>query len=97
MSGLVGHKDELTGIVGVCQFGNIQSDAIDSLKIFLDESYSISYGNLPDVFKKLDLSKGKRFNQGDMFFHDKIGTDTQCTVPGENKTSIFNQLLGCSK
>ena len=88
------HENNMSGIVGICQFGNIQPDAIDELHEVLIKNFDSDYCTIPEIFKLLDLSIGKRFNQGDMFFHDKIGTDAQCTVPGEAKNTMFGQLLG---
>jgi len=91
------HRDTLTGIVGACQFGNIQPDVINVLQSFLNDEHSVSMIDIPEIFKNFDLSVSKRFKQGDMYFHDKIGTDIQCTVPGEAKGSMFGQLLGFEK
>ena len=88
------HENNMSGIVGVCQYGNIQPDAIGELHKTLIENFDCEYCTIPEIFKTLDLSKGMRFNQGDMFFHDKIDTDKQCTVPGEAKNTMFGQLLG---
>lgn len=88
------HENTMNGIVGICQFGNIQPDAIDKLHEILIKDFDCDYSTIPEIFKLINLSVGKRCNQGDMFFHDKIGTDAQCTVPGEAKNTMFGQLLG---
>lgn len=87
------HNDTLTGIVGICQFGDIYPSNIDDLHVFLNKEHGSGWYDIPETFKKLDLSVGKRYNQGDMFFHDKIGTDKQCTVPGEAKDTIFERFF----
>ena len=88
------HEDTLTGVIGICQYGDIQPDAINELHETLITNFGCEYCTIPETFKLFDLSSGKRCNQGDMFFHDKIGTDAQCTVPGKAKNTMFGQLLG---
>ena len=91
------HENTMNGIVGICQYDNIQPDAIGKLHEALIKDFDNDYRIIPKTFKLIDLSKGMRFNQGDIFFHDKIGTDRQCTVPGEAKGTMFSQLLGFEK
>lgn len=83
----------MNGIVGVCQFGNIQPDAIKELHEALISNFNSDYYIIPELFKLIDLSKGKRFNQGDMCFHDKIGTDKQCTLLGKSKNTTFGKIF----
>ena len=90
-------ENTMNGIIGVCQFGDIQPDAIDELHEALITDFDDEYHTIPEIFKLINLSVGKRCNQGDMFFHDKIGTDAQCTIPGKAKGTMFGQLLGFEK
>jgi len=49
--------------------------------------------HVPDIFKNIDMSKGKRFNQGDMFFNEKIGTPLGATKPGKAGEPIMIKML----
>jgi len=82
----------IKGIVGICKFDDIQKEDIEALRVFLNKSDN-RYERIPNIFKNINLSKGKRYNQGDMFFHETLGTDTQCTVPGEAKLTVFEKLI----
>lgn len=51
-----------------------------------------------DVIKEL-IEKMNKFSDGEKFEQakkvlDEIGTDLQCTVPGEAKAIMFQQILG---
>jgi hypothetical protein len=47
----------------------------------------------PEEFKKIDLLKGQRYNQGDAYFAVRINSNLQNTTPGKAKPTVFNQLL----
>lgn len=93
------YTEPLTGMVGCGVYGfdeegeyvGVREKHIDFLKDFLNTERD--YYQIPNVFSKLSLRKGKRFNQGDMFFHDKIGTDKHCSVPGKAEEPILMKIL----
>lgn len=55
--------------------------------------HKFNYYDIPEVFQKLDLSKGKRFNQGDAFFALNLGTPLQASEPGDAPEPIFSQIV----
>lgn len=65
------------GICGICQFGDINHESIDCLQKFLASTDYINFG-IPNEFINLDLSKGRKYNQGDMFFHKELDTELHC-------------------
>jgi len=60
-----------------------------------DEEFTSTYHDIdiPDEFRKLDLSKAIRFNQGDAYFADKIDSDLQATEPGKAKNTMMSKIL----
>jgi hypothetical protein len=48
---------------------------------------------IPDEARSLDLSKGIRFNQGDMFFNENLETNLEASAPGEASEPILMQAL----
>lgn len=44
-------------------------------------------------FEKVKQAKGLRFNQGDAFFAEKLGTDLQATVVGEAKPPVISKMI----
>lgn len=93
------HKGTLKGMVGcgVCGFDEegeyvgVTEKHIDVLKDFLNTERD--YFQIPSVLSKLSLGKGKRFNQGDMYFHEKLGTDKQCSVPRKAEEPFLTIML----
>jgi len=90
-------EPDFTGICGVACMADMDSNDIEALKIFLQDKDKDIYSNIPKRFKNIDLSKGKRYNQGDAYFHDVLGTDRQCTPVGESKDTIFSQIFNNNK
>jgi hypothetical protein len=48
---------------------------------------------IPNCFRKIDLKKCYRFNQGDMYFNKHIKTNPQITKPGKAQNTICHKLL----
>lgn len=91
------NEPDFTGICGVACMADMDSNDVEALKIFLQDKDKDIYSNIPERFKNIDLSKGKRYNQGDAYFHDVLGTDRQCTLVGESKDTIFSQIFNSNK
>ena len=90
-------SDDFTGIIGVACFADMNKQDIEALQIFLNKAdYYVNEG-IPERFKNIDLSKGKRYNQGDAYFHDVLGMDRQCTPVGESKDTVFSQIFNSNK
>ena len=51
--------------------------------------------DIPEDFEKINLSKGKRYNQGDAFFADHLGRDKEdvSTEPGKAEKTMFSKLI----
>lgn len=60
-------------------------------------STKIDKYDVPDIFKKMNLLKGVRYNQGDAFFAVHNVGSLQTSRPGKQKKTIFSQLLGEKK
>ena len=90
-------SDDFTGIIGVACFADMNKQDIEALQIFLNKADYYVNEDIPDVFKNIDLSKGKRYNQGDAYFHDVLGMDRQCTPVGESKDTVFSQIFNSNK
>lgn len=60
-----------------------------------DENIFVAYESFSfdEHVRKIDLSKALRFNQGDMFFANKLGVDVPATPPGEADESILIKSL----
>ena len=92
-----GDEDEetFTGMVGIGtngysykgEYTGVAQKQIDRLHRFLNTKsiYRFTEIDIPKKLAELDLSKGKRFNQGDGFFHNTVGFDRQCTDVGKAK------------
>lgn len=85
--GTMAHSDKEDKYVGVTD------KQIKRLDKFLKTKTIIYVVQIPEILQKLDLNKGKRYNQGDMFFHDKIGLDTQCSNVGEAQDTHFGKFI----
>lgn len=48
----------------------------------------------PTWIRQIDLDRGKRFNQGDAYFADRLGTDTPATEPGKALPTMMSRLVG---
>ena len=61
----------------------------------LRESYKYKHDvyDIPDIFKKMDLLKAERYNQGDGYFAAHIDVPLQNTKPGEAKPTIMSQMM----
>ncbi len=90
-----GVENTFTGMVGIGtngfsykgEYTGVTQKHIDRLHKFLNTKsiYRYTEIDIPKTLASLDLSKGKRFNQGDRFFHDTMGYDRQCTNVGKAK------------
>ena len=89
--------DSFEGIVGIGCLADMKQQDIDALQLFIDEEKENTFDDIPDMFKTINLSKGKRYNQGDAFFHEVLGTDRQCTSVGESKDTIMSQIFNNNK
>lgn len=94
------HKATLKGITGIGCYGyaddkyvGVTNEQLKRLKKILNTEYECGWYSVPEEFKNIDLSKGKRFNQGDMFFHEQLGTDKQCSVIGDAGEPILSKAL----
>ena len=89
-----GYEDEknFSGMVGIGSSGVTQKQ-VERLRKFLHAKSLIYEIDIPKKLAELDLSKGKRFNQGDMFFHRTIGLDMQCTNIGEAKEPHIVKMI----
>ena len=52
--------------------------------------------DVPSAFRKLDLTKGRRFNRGDMYFAQALGTPLQASAPEEASRPVLSQLVETS-
>ncbi len=93
------YTEPLTGMVGVGSYGfdddgkyvGVTKTHLRKLKDFLETE--TNYFSIPVELKELSLKDGNRFNQGDMFFHEKLGIDKQCSVPGKAEEPILMKML----
>lgn len=46
-----------------------------------------------DAIRAIDLSKARRFNQGDAYFATHLGTDTPATAPGEAGPTMMEGIV----
>jgi hypothetical protein len=62
---------------------------------FTDENVFVESDShhFEDHIRKLDLSKALRFNQGDAYFANKVGTDIPATPPGTAQEPWLTQAL----
>jgi hypothetical protein len=93
-------EDSLKGMVGIGSSGysndkyvGISDKQLIRLRKFLNESTTVCEITIPTIFKDIDFSKGKRFNQGDMFFHEAIGLEKQCSEIGSAEEPILSKIF----
>jgi len=85
--GTMGHHSDSKDYIGATE------KQIAKLKKFLNTQTTTYSVNIPKTLANLDLSKGKRYNQGDMFFHNHLGLPSQCSTVGNAKETLFMQIL----
>lgn len=74
------------GYVGVTE------KQINRLKKFINSKTTVYAIQIPEILKNIDLTKGKRYNQGDMFFHNNLGVDKNCSVVGRAEEPFITKL-----
>ena len=98
------HENTLKGMVGCGVYGfdsngeyvGVTRTHLSYLKLFLESKYPFKeriYFIIPNSLKDIELENGKRFNQGDMFFHKEIGTNTQCSTIGKAEEPVMMKIL----
>lgn len=94
------HKNDLKGMTGIGTYGfrgnkyvGVTDLQLKRLKKFLNKEQKVGWYDIPKEFKDMDFNKGKRFNQGDMFFHEQLGTDKSCSEVGRAKEPILSKAL----
>ena len=90
-AGMVGIGTMATG--GKNKYIGVTKEHIAKLKKFLNTQTTTYAVNIPKTLANLDLSKGKRYNQGDMFFHDYLGLPSQCSTVGDAKEPVISKML----
>lgn len=95
------HKGDMKGIIGIGTYGyddeeeyiGVRHNELEELDIFRKKEFG-DYNEVPKKLKELDLSKAKRYNQGDLFFHEHLGTPTNCSEVNANvKEPIVMELF----
>jgi hypothetical protein len=95
------NDNTITGMVGIGTRGfssdkgyvGVAEKQILRLRKFLNAKTTVYAFQIPEALKNIDLNKGKRFNQGDMFFHKNLETDLQCSKPGSAEEPMILKMI----
>ena len=87
----------LKGMLGCGVYGYKGDDWIgvlpESLQWFQDRLREVEV-DVPKPFREINLTEGKRFNQGDAYFERKVGLINSPTKAGESPGTILQVLDG---
>lgn len=93
------HTNTLTGMIGIACYGfkkdkyiGITKNMIEKLDRFR-KSRNFIETCIPINLQDVDLNNAKRFNMGDMFFHDEIDLPKQCSDVEKAEEPYLSRIL----
>jgi hypothetical protein len=81
----------ITDKVRIQEFCTVYDSVKGKYKEMLN--YEADSWDIPDEFRKIDVTKAVRFNQGDAFFAQNLGFDIPCSPPGEAEPTVMDHII----